>query len=123
MQTNRGFENVDVELWRLQGPVFGTSASVYNKKEVIATARGPTFAAESKDVSILLLVGMVFRASLEEHNDQEHTSMFCASMQLLWWALLWTFQLLGLHTCMLHACICSSATPVGQHPAPCRYGL
>ena len=41
----------------LQGPAFGTSASVYDKQRVVATASGPTFATEDKTVHILLLTG------------------------------------------------------------------
>ena len=43
----------------LQGPAFGTSASVYDKQRVVATASGPTFATEDKTVHILLLTGTV----------------------------------------------------------------
>ena len=41
----------------LQGPAFGTSASVYDKQRVVATASGPTFATEDRTVHILLLTG------------------------------------------------------------------
>ena len=41
----------------LQGPAFGTSTSQYLGEEVIATAEGPTFAAESDGVQIVLLRG------------------------------------------------------------------
>lgn len=41
----------------LQGPAFGTSASVYDKQRVVATASGPTFATEDKTVHIFLLTG------------------------------------------------------------------
>ena len=43
----------------LQGPAFGTSASVFDKQRVVATASGPTFATEDKTVHILLLTGML----------------------------------------------------------------
>ncbi|CAL5224175.1 g6815 [Coccomyxa viridis] len=38
-----------------KGPAFGTSASVYDKQRVVATASGPTFATEDKTVHIFLL--------------------------------------------------------------------
>ena len=44
-------------LLAMQGPAFGTSASVFDGKRVVATASGPTFATEGDEVHILLLKG------------------------------------------------------------------
>jgi len=50
-----------IKFWAsyLQGPAFGTTASVYDKQRVVATASGPTFATEDKTVHILLLTGVL----------------------------------------------------------------
>lgn len=44
-------------LLAMQGPAFGTSASVFDGKRVVTTASGPTFATEGDEVHILLLKG------------------------------------------------------------------
>jgi hypothetical protein len=44
-------------LCAVQGPAFGTSASVFDGKRVVVTASGPTFATEGDEVHILLLKG------------------------------------------------------------------